>query len=102
MKQSMKNKYCPINHDLMTDNFVCAVCKALDRQREDMEKEINKKINRILKDFNFTFQGQCEYCQADFWNYDEATHTSICPMGKLELIIHALKGGDKLEIEKEV
>lgn len=46
MKQSMKNKYCPINHDLMTDNFVCAVCKALDRQREDMEKEIEKSYHK--------------------------------------------------------
>ena len=44
----MKNKYCPFDYK---DHSICGVCEALNRQREDMEKEFKEEIVSKYGDF---------------------------------------------------
>ena len=55
------------------------------------QESVFKRVNRKLKGWEYTFQGVCQYCSADFWNYDNAKHTSQCPMGKLEEVLNIIK-----------
>ena len=76
----------------MTDNFVCAMCKALDRQREDMEKEFVQQLTRWC----FKHADYSENSDLD------PNPERIITLNSLGEFIQSLKGGDKLEVEKEV
>lgn len=58
----MKNKYCHWDHDKTTLQVVgsCIICDALNRQREDMEKEI---------DSGEFLQGLSEAIGEVYWNF---------------------------------
>ena len=86
----MKNKYCPddIHRGYEALNLACVGCKALNRQREDMEKELADKL-----------EGELSFSKGQGWRGEEAFKMIE---RDLERIIQSLKGGDKLEVEKEV
>lgn len=49
----MKNKYCPFSktrHEFMEkkEHRSCRICEALNRQREDMEKEILDRLGYVF------------------------------------------------------
>ena len=46
-----KNKYCPISEPKHKHAPECDCCEALNRQREDMEKEIKEEIVSKYGDF---------------------------------------------------
>lgn len=67
------------------------------------QESVFKRVNRKLKGWEYTFQGVCQYCSADFWNYDDANHTSQCPMGKLEEVLNIIESlsTEKLKVDSK-
>ena len=68
--------------------IVDAVSAALNRQREDMEKELADKL-----------EGELSFSKGQGWRGEEAFKMIE---RDLERIIQTLKGRDKLEVDKEV
>lgn len=66
--------------------------KALVAQRENMIEEIQIKVAKVVRNYNFTSFGSCKYCPADFTNGNpDPNHNKNCPMGKLEEVLEIIK-----------